>query len=243
MCYHYSIAKTAEEISRTYKIGFKHSGIDPEPLFYHANGFDHPHLPVVYQDDISHDLKLEFMQWGLVPGWVKGEEQALKMRSAMLNARSETVDLKPGFRAAFRYRPCLVPASGYFEWMHYQGKKYPFHIFLTDRDIFSFAGIWEEWVNHGTGEILRSFSLITCPANELTARIHNTKKRMPVILEPECEPRWLDTDRAKQDRKKLLEPLTAGKMDACSIGRLITSRDKESNVPEVIGRHDYPELN
>jgi len=242
MCYHYSIARTAEEIARKYKIDLKPAGIRPEPLYYHVNGFDHKYLPVVLQDYKSGDLKLEFMQWGLVPGWVKGEEQALKMRSVMLNARAETADSKPGFRAAFTYRPCLVPATGYFEWMHFKGKKYPYYLFMTSYDLFSFAGIWEEWVNHGTGEILRSFSIITCPANELASGIHNTKKRMPVIMEPDSETMWLDTNRRKQDRKLLLRPLPAGKMDAYSVGRLITSRDKESNVPEVLARYDFPEL-
>ncbi len=243
MCYHYSIAKTAEEISRRYNIDLTPSGIIPEPLFYHVNGFDFPVLPVVCKDYMSGDLKLEFMQWGLVPWWVKGEEEALKIRGRTLNARSESADSKPSFRAAFRHRPCLVPATGYFEWMHQAGKKYPFFIYLTDEQCFSFAGIWEEWINSETGEILRSFSVITCQANSLTEKIHNSKKRMPVILARELESKWLSAGTGNKERLQMLKPFEAAKMYTYSISRLITSAGKNSNVPEVLEPFVYHGLN
>lgn len=242
MCYHYSIAKSAEEISSRYDLTLKSPRIDPEPLLYHVNGFDFATLPVVFKDIESSHMKLEFMQWGLVPGWVKGEGQALKIREGALNARAETVDSKPSFRGAFYYRPCLVPATGYFEWMHHDGKKYPFHIYLPESPVFSFAGIWEEWINRPTGEILRSFSIITCEANSLAAKIHNTKNRMPVILDNESEARWLDPDEGKAGRLQLLKSFDAGKMAAYPVSRLITSREQNSNVPEVLEKVTYPEL-
>lgn len=245
MCYHYSINKTAGEISERYKTDMRPPQINPDPVFYHVNGFTFDSLPVVYKNNETNQLKLEFMQWGLVPGWVKGEEKAREIRSLTLNARSETVGSKPSFRAAFRYRPCLVPATGYFEWMHKDGKKYPFLIHLPDEPCFSFAGIWEEWINEATGEILRSFSILTCEANSLTAKIHNTKKRMPVILEREDEGKWISAghESGVAERNQLLKPFDAERMDAYSIGRLISSRSLESNVPGVLEPVTYPELN
>ncbi len=244
MCYHYSIATTAEEIAGMYKIKLKLPQINPEPPYYHVNGFNFNHLPAVYKDNKQGELKLEFMQWGLVPGWVKGKEKALKIRSATLNARSETADNKPSFRSAFRYRPCLVPATGYFEWMHRDRKKYPFFIYLPGKPCFSFAGIWEEWINEQTGEILKSFSILTCEANFLTGKIHNSKKRMPVIVgnENESEDKWLNIQSDKSERKKILKPYATEKMDAYSISRLITSREKDTNIPEVLKSFKYPEL-
>jgi putative SOS response-associated peptidase YedK len=242
MCYHYSISKTASEIATRYNIDLRFPEINPEPVYYHVNGFDFSLLPVVYKDNKSDYLKLELMQWGLVPGWVKGEEQAQKIRSRTLNARSETAGSKPSFRAAFRHRPCLVPASGYFEWMHHKGDKYPFFIHLTTSGIFSFAGIWEEWVNEFTGEILRSFSILTCDANSLAARIHNSKKRMPVILEIKHEKKWLSSGSGTADRRQLLKPFDSEEMDAYSIGRLISSKGKNTNIPEVLDPFVYPEL-
>ncbi|TVR68505.1 MAG: SOS response-associated peptidase [Marinilabiliales bacterium] len=243
MCYHYSIARTATEIAARYGIEPAPVPINPEPVYYHVNGFNHNPLPVVYKDVDGGHLKLEFMRWGLVPGWVKGEDQAMKMRSATLNARAETVADKPSFRAAFRYRPCLVPATGYFEWMHHKGKKYPFFIHLPGRELFSFAGVWEEWINEQSGEILRSYSIITCDANPLAARIHNTKKRMPAILSENSAGVWLETDENRDSRLALLKPYEDSEMDAYSISRLITSRNKDSNSPEVTEPYRYPELN
>ncbi len=243
MCYHYSIFKTADEIASRYNIAPRPARIDPEPVCYHTSGFNHNLLPVVYKDNDSAGLKLEFMQWGLVPGWVKGEEQALKLRNSTLNARGETVDSKPSFRSAFRYRPCLVPSTGYFEWMHYRDRKYPFFIYVPAEPVFSIAGIWEEWVNRPTGEILRTFSVITCEANDLAARIHNTKKRMPAILGGDEANQWLDIKNDPSGRKSLLKPYDSSSMYAYSISRLITDRSRDSNVPEVMEPFTYPELN
>ncbi len=243
MCYHYSISKTASEIATRYNIDLRLPEINPEPVYYHVNGFNHNLLPVVYKEFNSDYLKLELMQWGLVPGWVKGEEQAQKIRSRTLNARSETADSKPSFRAAFRYRPCLVPATGYFEWMHHNRNKYPFFIFLTAHSIFSFAGLWEEWINESTGEILRSFSILTCDANSLAARIHNSKKRMPVIIGKDHEETWVSPCPDTGDRRQLLKPYDTEGMSAYSIGRLISSKGQNSNIPEVLDPVAYKELN
>ncbi|MFP4366832.1 MAG: SOS response-associated peptidase [Bacteroidales bacterium] len=237
MCYHYSLAKTAREIADRYGINIKRTGINPEPVYYHVNGFNHNSLPSVYKVNRTDDLNMELMQWGLVPSWVKNEEQALKIRSATLNARAETVDSKPSFRGAYSYRPCLIPATGYFEWMHKSTGKTPFFIFIPDMPVFSFAGIWEEWINEHTGEILRSFSIITCDANSLTAKIHNSKRRMPVILDQVTEKKWLNKD--KSFRKSLLQPFDPGRMNAYSISKRITDKNRDSNAPETLEPVNY----
>ncbi len=241
MCYHYSIAKTANEIADRYKITPRPPQFNHDPVCYHTNGFNHDLLPAVYKDNKSGDLNLELMQWGLVPAWVKGEGKAQKIRSGTLNARSETADSKPSFRAAFSYRPCLVAATGYFEWMHKSTEKIPFFIFIPDMPVFSFAGIWEEWVNEQTGEILRSFSILTCEANSLAAKIHNTKKRMPVILDQEVEDKWLNKNTDKKIRKSLLRPFDPAKMNAYSISKRITDKRHNSNVPEILNPVKYME--
>jgi putative SOS response-associated peptidase YedK len=41
------------------------------------------------------------------------------------------------------------------------------------------AGLWERWKEPSDGATLHSFTVITGPANELVAPIHN---RMPVVL-------------------------------------------------------------
>ncbi len=242
MCYHYSINKTATEIAERYNILPRLPQIDPFPVHYHTNGFDHEYLPIVLQNVKEGDLNIDFMQWGMVPAWVKGEEHASGIRSKTLNARYETIDVKPSFKHAFKYRPCLVPATGYFEWMHYNGKKYPFFIFIPDMEIFSFAGIWDEWISEQTGEILHSFAIITCEANRLTSKIHNARKRMPVILDPQNENEWLMADEIPK-KKALLKPFDSSRMNAYTISRLITDRNRDSNIPGVVRPFKYPELN
>jgi len=79
---------------------------------------------------------------------------------------------------------CLVLADGFYEWREEGGKKYPYYISLTSNDAFALAGIWDKWLNSRTGEMKETFSIITTRANPLLERIHNTRKRMPVILRP-----------------------------------------------------------
>ena len=98
----------------------------------------------------------------------------------------------------------------------------------------SLAGLWSEWSDKSTGEILDTFSVITTGANSLMEKIHNSKKRMPVILERESEAQWLDTNASKGDLKKMLEPYPEKLIHAHTICDLVNSRTAEKNTPELI---------
>ncbi len=126
-------------------------------------------------------------RWGLVPAWADD----LRVGSRMFNARAESVAQKPAFRRAFRSRRCLVPANGFYEWRTLEdGRKAPMQYTLADGGIFAFAGLWEVWQRPRDENPLQTFTVITCPANELVAQVHD---RMPVILFPGDEHAWLDT--------------------------------------------------
>ncbi|MFH1044445.1 MAG: SOS response-associated peptidase [Pseudomonadota bacterium] len=122
-------------------------------------------------------------RWGLIPHWAKDRLIGHKA----INARGESVAAKPAFRAAFRQRRCLVPATGFYEWKALAFGKQPYLIRLRDGGLFSFAGLWETW-SGPEGEV-RSFAIITTVPNELMARIHD---RMPAIIPRERYARWLD---------------------------------------------------
>ena len=131
---------------------------------------------------------LDSYNWGLVPFWAKDTAIGYKM----INARSETVASKPGFREAFKKRRCLIPADGFFEWLQQRGGKQPMFITLPDGAPFAFAGLWESWHNKKLpDQVYRSCTIITREAVGAVSELHH---RMPVILDPKVYGTWLDPD-------------------------------------------------
>jgi putative SOS response-associated peptidase YedK len=124
-------------------------------------------------------------QWGLLPSWAKD----VSIGAKMINARAETVAEKPAFRAAYRRRRCLIPASGFYEWQKQDGgPKQPFWIAAADGGLLTFAGLWENWLSP-EGDELQTCTIITTAANDSLAAIH---ARMPVILAAADFDAWLD---------------------------------------------------
>lgn len=206
---------------------------------YHVSSFTLPSLPVIADDDPG---CIQLMKWGLVPFWVRDKAQAEEIRVRTMNARAESIYEKPAFRAAAEERHCLVLADGFFEWREVGGRNYPYYIFLKSREPFAFAGLWEVWVDRDSGDELRSFTVITTRANLLLEKIHNKKKRMPVILCLEDERRWIDGSVDKSVGVSFLEPYDDGDMEAYTISRLITAPDVDPDVPEVLEPFRYSEL-
>lgn len=126
----------------------------------------------------------QVLSWGLVPFWSRDKSMAARL----INARVEGVAAKPSFRASFRHRRCLVPASGFYEWDKKGGGKTPYYFTARgDGRLLAFAGLWDEW--EGGGEYVRSFAIITCPAGEDMAAVHD---RMPLVVDERDWERWLD---------------------------------------------------
>ncbi len=196
---------------------------------YHVNAFTHPLYPIATGDN-----ELQAFHWGLVPFWVKSEEQAKEIENMTINAKADTVFEKPSFRHSIMSKRCIVPSTGFFEWRHEGKDKIPYFIQVKNEDIFSMAGIFDVWNNPQTGEIYHSFSIITSEANSLMEYIHNTKKRMPVILSSEDEQRWIDPDLNKEGIKELLKPLDANKMSAYIINKdFLKKNPKDKSIIEA----------
>jgi putative SOS response-associated peptidase YedK len=124
------------------------------------------------------------LRWGLVPFWAK--EPSIGNR--MINARAETVAEKPSYRAAFRYRRCIVLADGFYEWRRENDTKTPYYISLASGAPFALAGLWENWTDKASGESLQTTTLITTVANDFMQPLHH---RMPVVLQPDSASEWL----------------------------------------------------
>jgi len=110
----------------------------------------------------------------------------------------------------------------------------PWYIYRADNDLMSLAGLFSHWTDSSTGEMFNTFSVITTDANDLMAGIHNSKKRMPVVLEKSSESQWLDLSTGNQDLNRLLLPYPSSVLTAHTISDLINRKVPERNSPEVI---------
>ncbi len=150
------------------------------------------------------------LRWGLVPSWAKDP----RIGQRMINAKAETVAVKPAFRAAFARRRCLIPATGFYEWRPGAGGKQPFNIQSTAGELLTFAGIWEHWV--GAGAQRRSCAILTTAANEDVREVH---ARMPVLLPRAAHAAWLDAESERPALEALLQPAPAGSLHVYPVSR------------------------
>jgi putative SOS response-associated peptidase YedK len=236
MCYRYSVPGPDSLVKRFSALFLENV---PFKRQYHASGFDLPKLPVITNE---HPTQIQLFSWGLIPVWVKDRKNAEEIRLKTMNARAESIFEKPSFRHAAEQKHCLVLADGFFEWQEFEGRNYPYYIRLKTHEPFAMAGLWETWEDTATAEELHTYTIITTNANPLMERIHNKKKRMPVILPRDRELDWIDRLLPKQTAEALLVPFDEDLMEAFTISRLITSKQHNPNVPAVLRPYDYPEL-
>lgn len=185
MCFYTQQTKTAISVEKRFNATMKH----PAMFETHQkiNGFTFPKTPIITNEKPE---IIQHFQWGLIPFWSADE----RIQKYTLNARIETIHEKPTFKNIVNNR-CLIIADGFYEWqwLDEKGKnKQPYLISLPHHELFAFAGIWSEWLNKKTGEIFNSYSIITTHADDFMAEIHNSKKRMPVILPSNLENDWLN---------------------------------------------------
>ena len=178
-------------------------------------------MPVVRVDAARRRRKLTLVRWGLVPPWAADP----KVGARMINARSETVARLPAFRDPFRERRCLVPASGFFEWRRAEKGRQPYLLRHRDGRLLALAGLWDRWQpapgDTRPEEPLETCVVLTTPANELVARLHD---RMPLILRAEDYEVWLDPKVRDPERlASLLRPFPAEEMVAIAVSPRVNS--------------------
>jgi putative SOS response-associated peptidase YedK len=163
-----------------------------------------------------------------VPFWADD----VSIGNRLINARCETVHTLRAFREAYSRRRCLVPADGFFEWQK-QGKlRQPFLIRRKDHAPFALAGLWERWRQPSADDaVVRSCAIITCPANDLVAPLHD---RLPVILAPDAHAEWLDP---KTGARYLLKPCPSAWLEAFPVDRRVNNpqnHDPDCIQPAVV---------
>ena len=194
MCGRYALYGPVSRLSERFSASLDEMPADFGPRY---NAAPMQMLPVVRQrpggERVAHLLR-----WGLIPGWAKDPSIATRL----INARGETLAETPAFRAAYRARRCIVPASGFYEWKAVPGGTQPYYIQPANDELFGFAGLWERWTSP-EGTPIDTFTVITTAANTTLQALH---ERMPVILQPADYGPWLSRDSAPKRLGQLLSP-------------------------------------
>lgn len=204
--------------------------------YYHVSGFAHPQLPIVNKDGI-----FEY-QWGLIPANTRNATEAATIQNMTLNFVTETVFEKKSFKNVIMQQRCLLGVNGFFESRDVNTLKYPYHIKLKNESIFSLGCIYDTWVDEKTGEVRNTFSIGTTPANPMMEKIHNVKKRMPLIIDRSNEKDWINPALNKEEIKELMKPLPEELMEAYSVGKFVNNSRSLRNVPEALAEVEYVEL-
>jgi putative SOS response-associated peptidase YedK len=231
MCGRYSLTTTRHDLARELALPIEAVPVDIVPRWNIA-----PTQPVAALRSEG-GLRLDLLQWGLVPEWARDPSTG----NRPINARSETLAERPTFRDSFRDRRCLVVADGFYEWAPVagarRGPKTPYFVRLRRGGVFTFAGLWSRWRGRGKDELL-TCTIVTCPPNELVASVHD---RMPVIVPEANRAAWLDPDHRDPDSlSALLRAYPAEQMEMYEVSRHVnsTAHDDPRCVERAAGRDD-----
>ncbi|TGE19756.1 SOS response-associated peptidase [Hymenobacter elongatus] len=221
MCGRYAFTTPVPAIEKRFEASFR------EPLGPTYNAAPSQRLPVITNAEPG---QVQLLQWGLLPGWVKD----VKIAPKPINARAGTLPEKPSFRQLLQRRRCLVLADSFYEWQQtapaQKGPKTPHRILLRNEQPFAFAGLWDEWLDRTSGELVPTFTIITTDPNAQMAPLHN---RMPVILpDRQAELAWLDDGASVADHQLLLQPYAASLMREYVVSALVDS--PANNDPSVL---------
>lgn len=184
MCYNTKLTKKASEIEIRFNAIF-----DDLKLFRsnkEINAFTYPKTPII--TNLQSNI-IQHSHWGLIPEWAKDES----IKKYTLNARIETITQKPSFKNNLDNR-CLIIANGFYEWqwLNERGSaKQKYEIGIANNALFSFGGLWNSWYDKSTNSFKKTDTIVSTEAHGIMEQIHNSKKRMPLILDKENEKHWL----------------------------------------------------
>ncbi len=168
-------------------------------------------------------FELTPMRWGLIPSWWA---KPLKDLPSTFNARAETLAEKPMFRAAFKSRRCIVPASGFYEWTGGKGHKIPHYFSSAKEEPLALAGLWELW-RDPKGEEILSATIVVGAANGWMSRFHD---RMPILLSWSDAKAWI----AGENATDLLKPAPEGALQEWTVSTRVNRSGAYDDDPTLI---------
>jgi putative SOS response-associated peptidase YedK len=212
----YSITATPEKISERFSVDV------PDFFKPRYNACPTQLLQVITN---SSPQGVSTFYWGTSPEWSKNKSLSEKI----INTPVEYIADKPAIKKAMMKTRCIIPADGFYAWKK-AGKKtfIPYRFICTDQEVFSFAGLWEEYEDTDGNEF-HTFTVITTQANALVASVYD---RMPVILSRKDEAIWLNKESSESDLSSILKAYSAEKMNHYSVSPLIS--DSTADVPSLI---------
>jgi putative SOS response-associated peptidase YedK len=201
MCGRFTLGKQTDEIIDYFESHFNYT-VTAKTIDSFAYKFNIPPSSNILSIRYNNENQLEChpVRWGLVPSWSKGIDN----RFSMNNARSDTISSKPAFRTPFKHQRCLIITDGFYEWQNQTGSKQPYYITRKDRNIFTFAGIWDHWISPDQSNSILSCSIITTESNSFMAKIHT---RMPVIISQKHQFDWLAPKQSSSHSELILSLL------------------------------------
>jgi len=236
MCFHNAMSKKAKELAKRYGkkldiieaweeiIRERQANGDDVNNFVeqtnHIAAYDEPVCSIITEEE-----EVQTMQWGLIPSMTKDLSQLERYNKEnwFKNARSEDIFQTWPYRFVIESKRCIIPSTHYYEYHHNPDKSTTlYRIYLTNQELYSIGGIWDTWIHPVTKELLHSFTMITTPANPLTWEIHNGGKnphRMPLILLPEDEQKWIDPNLNTEGIKDLMKVFSDKGMDAYPVSK------------------------
>lgn len=138
-------------------------------------------------------------RWGLIPWFAKSPQLSYSTH----NARFEDIADKASFKESWqRSKRCLIPASSFDEPCWESGRNVWWRFARADGAPWGLAGLWNEWTDPASGEVIASYTLLTTNADHhpLLSRMHKPDpkrpaaaqdKRSPVPIELADADRWL----------------------------------------------------
>ena len=185
------------------------------------SGFEYGDWPIIKPVFGKKDFEIILAHWEYIPAFIKDEFELRESRkmTTWLNAKGENLFVNDKgrmsmFRQGAEHGRCLVLSTGFYEWRDIPklgkkgqelkiSEKIPYHIGVTNQEEYFFmAGVSREWTNESRGQSAQTFAIVTTKANDLMAQVHNSKKRMPVILPPSLAEEWLF---GNLDQKRITE--------------------------------------
>ena len=223
MCGRYTLVSNPEAIRALFRYG----GQPNFPARYNIS----PTQPIAVVRLFEGRREFALLRWGLIPGWVKDP----RAFSLLFNARGESVLEKPAFSAAMRYRRCLIPFDGFYEWRPVEKRRQPYYVKARNGGPMAFAGLWESWMGPN-GEEMETATIVTTAANRQLAPLHS---RMPVILPPEAFDLWLDHRAADaKEAAALIRPAPEDLLAVHPVGDAVNRAANDS--PDLIEAVEEP---